>query len=84
MALWIGSISFSETSVRAVSAACKQQATEMDSNAALTAPIVPKGRYRMLRSYSALNSHPISAMNDITYIQTTRAIAAPTDPYITL
>src|SRR5438270_3948262 len=37
IALWIGSISFSEINVRGTSAACIQNTTEMDRNAVLTA-----------------------------------------------
>src|SRR5947207_111714 len=37
IALWIGSISFSETNVRGTSAACIQNTTDMDKNAVLTA-----------------------------------------------
>jgi hypothetical protein len=36
------------------------------------------------RSYSALNSQPTRATKARTYIQTTRAMAAPIEPYITL
>ena len=36
------------------------------------------------RSYSALNSQPMSAITAIRYIHTKSAIPAPTDPYITL
>jgi len=36
------------------------------------------------RSYSALNSQPIRAITAIRYIHTSRAMPAPTEPYITL
>jgi len=39
---------------------------------------------RELRSYSALNSQPISAIRAIMYIQTSSAMPAPTEPYIRL
>lgn len=37
-----------------------------------------------MRSYSALNSQPISAIAEIRYIHTSSAMPAPMEPYITL
>lgn len=45
---------------------------------------VDRVHWRLVRSYSALNSQPSSAMAAIRYIQTSKAMPAPMEPYITL
>src|SRR3954468_18349279 len=86
-ALWMGSASDSETKVVGFPLAQADHETVIakTNTADLTnSDSIRKIPYVAARSYSALNSQPTSAIREIRYIQTSSAMPAPIDPYITL
>src|SRR5262249_46174622 len=85
IALWMGSDSDAETSVIGVPAAPAHTTAVTNRRTDFTiTDCIRSIPYNAARSYSALNSQPMSAIKATRYIQTISAMPVPIDPYITL